>query len=921
MTQIHGVIARMKSLWTGVRRGDALDAEMDEEFRAHIEMRAADLAQSGLPRDESMRRARAEFGGTYNYRQRARESRGLRWFDSLRFSWLDFRLGLRMLRKYPGLTVMSSLAMGVAIAIGAGGSTAISLVTSPTLPLHEGDRVVGIRLWDVETWRSERRILHDAADWRALRTIVDVGTSRGVTRNVVDDRGRAEPVRTSEMSASGFRVARVQPMLGRYLVEEDERPGGPKVIVIGNDLWRRMFGRDSSVIGRTIRFANAPHSIVGVMPPGFRFPVSYDAWVAPTTHVTDYKRREGPPLYAFGRLAPGVTLDDARAELAALHASVVKTMPDSLKRVEPRILPFAQSYAELDTPMALVAVAAVRVVTVFLLVVICVNVAVLVFARTATRQGEVAVRSALGASRGRIVAQLFGEALVLSVLGAAIGLGILWIVASRFTAMLAQLGDTSLPFWMRFEVSGRSLVWVVLLAALSAVLIGVIPALRVTGRRVQLSLQRLSSGNATVRMGRMWTALIIAEVALTVAILPAAVRFTTAWAQVTLAGPGFAADRYLSASFSLEQPQGMASLQRLGDDGTMPDDLRAFLSRFSAARAQLADRLAKEPEVLEWTFTSEIPGAEGPRRIEVESLTVIDTARLRRDGRLPERLRHPLARQAVVEVGFFDMFDVPLVAGRTFALADTTANVVMVNRSFVDSLLHGRSAVGRRIRDVWPGRAEFSYGPWKEIIGVVEDFPSRPVFDRTRVATYEPGTAETLHTAMAIVHTRGDPAAYGPRLRALALEVEPTFLVRGVGPLEAQVQASNIPLQWLTIGLGTVTLAVLVLSAAGIYALVSVIVTQRRREIGIRIALGAARHRVLSTIFGRVAAQLGIGVATGIVLASVANTLLDGDLLGARSLAILAFVAVFMGLVGVLSALAPARRGLRIQPTEALKAE
>jgi hypothetical protein len=437
---IAPLLSRVRSLWRGVARTHDLDAEMREEFEQHIEMRAADLMRSGLSQAEAERTARVEFGGTYQYTALGREARGLRWFDSLRFSWLDVKLGARMLIKYPLLTLVSALAMGVAIAIGAGGSTVIALITTDALPLNEGDRIVGIQLWDVASWRPERQILRDLAAWRGMRTLQDVGAFRPAIRNIVAADGGAEVGRGVAMSAAGFRLARVQPLLGRYLVDDDERPGAPPVVVIGYDVWRGSFAADSGIIGRSVKLGDEQHTVVGVMPEGFAFPIDFDLWVPLRIDSLGYDWREGPALFAFGRLAPGATFTRAQAEIETLESRIAKAHPDSHATLRPRVMPFSRSWFELDSPDALLALRSAQLLMALLLVVICVNVAILLYARTATRQSEIAVRSALGASRGRIVTQLFGEASLLSALGAAVGLVIVWGVASRLDVMLAQVG-------------------------------------------------------------------------------------------------------------------------------------------------------------------------------------------------------------------------------------------------------------------------------------------------------------------------------------------------------------------------------------------------------------------------------------------------------------------------------------------------
>lgn len=913
-------LSRVRSLWRGVVRTHDVDAEMREEFEHHIEMRAADLVRAGLSQADAQRTARVEFGGTYQYTAQGREARGLRWFDSLRFSWLDVKLGARMLIKYPLLTLVSALAMGVAIAIGAGGSTVIGLITTTALPLDEGDRIVGIQLLDVASQTHERRILHDLASWSQMRTLQDVGAFRPTVRNFITAQGGAEVGRGVEMSAAGFRLARVKPLLGRYLVDDDERPGAPSVVVIGYDVWRSHFAADPDIVGRTVMVGDEPHTVVGVMPEGFAFPVNYDLWLPLRINLLGYSWREGPALFAFGRLAPGATFTQARAEIETLESRVAKVHPSTRAALRPQVMPYSQSWFNLDSSDAKYVLRTARLLMALLLVVICVNVAILVYARTATRQSELAVRGALGASRARIVMQLFGEALVLSGLGAAVAILIVAGIASRFESMLGQLGVLALPFWLRFDVSDTTLEWLLALGVIGAFIIGVIPGLQLTGRRVQLSLQRLAGGHATVRMGRTWTALVIMEVAIAVAILPTAVRVAAQWIQGATTGPGFPADQYLSASLSLERADSATAT---------PEGARAFRARFARARTKLARRVEAEREVLAVTFTSAAPGSEGGRRIELESMTASDSAKLAADsasavaeGLAPSAARYhvaPEARFAVVDMDYFTTFGIRVLDGRDFIPSDSSADLVIVNRSFVDSILDGRSALGRRFRTVRIDHNEMKRDPWLEIIGVVDDFPATPRFDNPRPAIYWAGAASEMHAATLVLRTRGDPAEFGRRLRAIALDVDPELLVRHVSPLDAVIRAAHLPLEWLAIGLAAVTLSVLILSAAGIYSLMSVTVTRRRREIGIRVALGASRGRLLWGIFMRAGVQLGAGVVVGIAIAAMLDSWAGGELLGAWSIVILPAVSLFAVGVGILAAMLPARHALSIQPTVVLK--
>jgi hypothetical protein len=351
--------------------------------------------------------------------------------------------------------------------------------------------------------------------------------------------------------------------------------------------------------------------------------------------------------------------------------------------------------------------------------------------------------------------------------------------------------------------------------------------------------------------------------------------------------------------------------------------------RFANARAKLERRLEAEREVLAVTFASSVPGSNSARSIEIEPLTAADSAKLAADsarvvadGRPEGMARYIAAERSrfdVVDANYFGAFGVRVRNGRDFTPADSASNLVIVNRSFVESLLGGRSALGRRLRTFRFEHEGYVPEPWLQIVGVVDDFPATSTFDNTPAAIYWAGAANQLHRGMLVVRTRDDPSEFGRRLRTIALDVEPALLVRDVSPMDVVIKAEQLPLQWLAIGVGAVTLSVLILAAAGIYALMSVTVTRRRREIGIRVALGASRQRLLWGIFMRAAVQLSAGVAVGIGLAAWLNSSTGGELLGTWSVVILPVVSLVAVGVGVIATMVPAQRALSIQPTVVLK--
>jgi hypothetical protein len=523
----------------------------------------------------------------------------------------------------------------------------------------------------------------------------------------------------------------------------------------------------------------------------------------------------------------------------------------------------------------------------------------------------------LGATRFRIVAQLFGEALVFAGIGAAIGLAIITVVVTQAAGAVAQIGlDNFLPFWVSVKVSRATVGYLVGLAVLAAAIIGVLPALQVTGRRVQASLQRLSGGHSTVRMGRLWTSMIIAEVALTVGILPTAVFFGAEAIKAMTAAPGFAAEQYLTGVLSLDR--------EVRDTAPTPEQNRAYEVRFARQRDEVIRRLGEERGVRAVTFAAEVPGSESSDRIELDGATApLDST----VGAATKSFRYGAnavrVRRGVVDPTFFDAFEVPVLAGRTFgpADADSASTAAIVNRAFVETLLQGRNAIGQRIRLLRIGvEGEEERGPWQQIVGVVENFPAHVDYERPKAVWYTAaGSAFEQPSILAVRVRGGDPATFATRLRAIAARVEPGFQVRDVQPMDDVIRASHLPLRLVALILIAIALSVLTLASAGLYSLMSVIVTQRRREIGIRIALGADRRHVLSSIFSRAALQVGAGIAIGTAVAAIANLGMRGEMQGFNPWIILPGVALLMLAVGALSAIGPARRGLGIQPITVLK--
>ena len=823
------------------------------------------------------------------------------------FSALDLTLAWRMLLRYPGLSLVSVLGMSVGITIAAGAFTIVSMLMGTNLPLPEGDRLVSLVNWDASTNDRELRLLYDLEAWRDAKSVEDFSVSRNVQRNLIVGDRAPEVVMVAEISASAFRAARVGAYRGRTLLPEDERAGAPDAIVIGHDEWVRRFGADPDIVGRSVGLGPTAYTIVGVMPEGFGFPAYHSFWIPWRLDAAAYAPRSGPSINVFGRLAPGATLESAQAELTAISRRLAAASPATHEHLRPLVMVYADAFSVIEESEDALALYGVEMAIVLLLVLICVNVAILVYARTATRQGEIAVRAALGASRRRIVAQLFVEALMLAGVSAVIGIG-LTAVALRYieSAMLTMVGRS--PFWFSLQLQPGTVIYVVGLTLFAAAIVGVAPALKATGRHVHTRLQTLSPGSGSrMQMGRLWTALIVAQVAVTVALLPMATYF--AWSSLKIqSGGGYATAEFLSASLSLDRTA--ASPTGAGN--------KAFAARYGGALAEIERRLKEDSRVREVTFSLTSPGRERFDVLEAEGVPVEGTK------------RGTLVRFNRVTPNFFSAFDVPVSIGRDLTAADASADAagvtpgVLVSRALVDQVFSGANPLGRRIKYVSAAPSgQVVPERWYEIVGVVPDFPAPgPLDDESEGRVYHAVAAGDLFPARLNVRVRtGDPAALADPLRELSASIDPEMLLVDVSTAEIALKKAQGMMRLMGVSLALVILSVILLSSAGTYSLMSFTVARRRREIGIRAALGANRNRILVSIFSRVLAQLGAGAALGLIAAVGLQQTLEGDILRNYRAMLLPLVVLLMTTLGVIAAVGPVRQGLRIQPIEALRDE
>ncbi len=837
-------------------------------------------------------------------------------------SWLDVKLGLRMLVKHPGLSLVSVFGMTVAVAIGATAFGMIYGMTSSSLPLDEGDRLITVQNSTDGFGAAASTHLHDIATWRAeAPAIAELGAYRILQRNLFTAEGKIAPASIVEMMASGFRIARVPPLLGRYLVDADEREGAPEVIVIGYGVWQERFGGSPDVLGETIQAGATRHTVVGVMPREFAFPINNRVWTPLRLDPLDFPVGAAPPVQVLGRLAPQATVEAARAQLAVLGLRAATAFPETHGNLRPWVFTYSQAVG--GGMMAWFLYLAQLVVS-MILVVIAINVAALVYARTVTRAGEIAIRTALGASRGRIIRQLFTEAFVLSSLAAGAGLLIARVCLRQIELSLRSSRGELMPFWWDFNLSPQAVVYGFGLAVVAAVIVGVFPALAATGAGLHARLQSAGSG-ASTRLGRTWTAIIVMQVAAAVAILPIAVSGIGRWLNSADPETTLPLDEVIVARLELDRDPARSPAA-----GSAADIETDWQQHYVTLRDELIRQLEAQPEVAGVAMMGTPPWRDPDLPFEVDGAQAVPLAGT--PYAMGSASNGHFVGRSTVSPELFATVGVPTLAGRPLNTGDTTvgSNAAIVNETFVELVLGGGNAIGRRVR--FPTRSSPGLGsrsplaedgaPWHTIVGVIPDFPPHAGVANPEAKAYLAMTTDYAGLATLAVRIRGGEAGQfaGP-FRELAANVDPMLRLSRVTTIDAIMRTGHADVPMILLVVGGLSGSMLLMAAAGLHALMAFTVARRHREIGIRIALGARPQRVLGAILFRAAWQLALGTAVGLALSGTIDRLAGGEILGRQETLVLPAVALLMILVGIMAAWVPARRGLRIEPTEALRAE
>ena len=815
------------------------------------------------------------------------------------WSWLsDARFAGRVAAKSPWMTATCVLSLGAAMAVAIGGFSLLWGAACGRLPFYDGERIVAVRALGLAGAGGSSSSLAVFREWQRSQSSFDVLAAYvSRFRDVADGDGGLTPYPVAAVTATAFDVARVRPMLGRVLDEDDQQAGARPVVVVGHRAWRTLLGADPGSIGATLQVDGVQREIVGVMPEGFRFPVSEDFWVPLNIDLAAIGRVGPRGLRVFGRLAEGVSSEQAAAELNALRTAWALENPDADEdraRIT-TVVPYVRIISEpgAETPIFIGGF----VFIVLVLAVACASVGSLLLVRSSARRGEFAIRTALGAGRGRVVRQLFIEALLLTAGGAVFG-----VVAAQ--AILRRVGDSvpldARPFWIEFGMSPAAAVFAVVSAFAAAVLAGALPALRATGLGVADVLKDGHGTASGLRFGSISGALTVANVTLSVAFLATAGLAAQSLRVAMGVEDELPTGRILVAHVSMADEAAFAA----GEISVREEEIEA--AEWILKQEQVRRAAAAIPGARVAFLADRLPGDEHfMASIELENDADV----------LAAGVRVPIA---VVSPEIFEAFDVTILAGRNFGPADGVESepVAVVNAAFARRFFPGRRAIGERFR----GQSGDTAPPWIRIVGVAGNLRMLPGA-KEAAGYYIPASQHRSNNIMLAIRVVGDPLLLSNAVREAVERVDSRIDVSGFQTHARRGEDNLAAFGMMGLTLSALGGTALLLSLSGLYAVIAFSVTQRTHEIGIRLALGAGNREVLGLILRRGLVQIGAGLTLGSALGWGLLRMMQLVPIGIASSGtpLLLGAGAAMLAAGLTACLFPARKALRIQPLRALR--
>lgn len=799
----------------------------------------------------------------------------------------DVRFGARMLIRNGGSTAISILALALGIGLTAMMFSIVWGAVLRGLPMDRPDQLVSIQRTNLAEGEDRMGVtLHDYEDWKAeQRSFAGFEAFYTGTINV-SGTDRPERFDGGFLSAGVFDVLGVQPFMGRGFTAEDDRPGADGVMLISHATWLNRFGGDPAVIGRVVRVNAKPATIIGVMPEGFGFPNNEEVWVPLARDASALPRGEGQWVSVFGRLRDGVTIEEASVEMAAIAQRLESAYPETNEGIGTIVQPYVKGFLG-DEPVMMLYTMLGAVFMVLLIA--CANVANLLISRAAARSREVGIRTAMGASRIRVIRQFLTESFILSLAGAALGLVIALVGIRLFNNAIAP---TDPPFWIDIRLDRGVLLFVLAITALSSLLSGAIPAWQAARANVADVLKDESRGASSFRLGRISRALVVTEIALSAGLLVCAGLMIKSVTRLQTVDFPFATEDVLTARIGLPEAQYADAAAQ-----------RQFF-------AELMPRL------------QQLPGAAGVGLIQALPALGSPGSRFAIEGAAyAEDRDYPSTRTVVVSPSALEALGVELRQGRAFTEQDVDGAlpVAIVNDEFVRRFFPGDDPIGRRIR---LGERE-STAEWLTIVGVVPDLYAGGLGgDNDQQAIYTPlaqGGARFMSVAARV--RGGDPLLLTEGVRDAVLAVDPDLPIYWVQTLQKAIDDDN----WFYMVFGSLFMVfggvALFLAAVGLYGVMSTSVRQRTREMGVRMALGAKAGDVRGLVMRQGVIQLAIGLVFGLTLALLLSSQLQMLLfeLDPRDPVIFLGISAVLSVTALTACLIPAIRATRVDPMHALR--
>jgi putative ABC transport system permease protein len=790
----------------------------------------------------------------------------------------DLRLALRLLRRERWFAAAAIGTVGIGIALSTAVFTVGKSLLINALPYREADRAVMV--WVTNPRQGYDRDLTSyprLLAWRARSQLVEAIAAYTFRSAVLTGTGDAEQLRVVRATPEFFQVIRTEPVAGRLFADSEE---DATVVVLSHGLWQRKFSGQRSIVGQTLRLDSVPHTIIGVLPESFQFPVrDMDAWV-PLRPTPAERQTRAFWLEPVARLRPGVSIEQAQQEMSAIAARLGVERPDD-RELGVALVGLRDEIAGPFKPALLMLTVAVLGV----LVIACVNVAGMLTARGAARRREVAIRTALGASRRRVVRQLLTEASLLFTFGGVLGV----TLGSLLLGVLVGLAPPALSWLRDVSLDGQMLGAALGTAALTGVLFGLIPSWKSAGTSVSDVVASGAKGASRSGLSQRfrWT-LVVSQIAIATVVVSGASLALTSLAHAQRVALGFEPDRVLTARVSLPSARYPDAVTR-----------RQFFDR-------LLERARALPGVTGVAASSSVLGRSSSSGFSIEAR--------------PEPILKPLTFD-IVTPDFFRVLQVPLLRGRFFSDRDGTdgQNVAIINETAARTHWPNDDALGKRFKFGRPDEE----ARWRTVVGIVADTRRAGVDQPISTESYHPHAADDPRSMTVLIRTAGDPGGIASSLRAVVRELDPEQPLARVAPLAALTAGQTAARRFGTWLIGAFGIAAIALTAIGLYSLLAYLVALRRREMAVRLAIGGSPHHVLGLVVRHVVLVVGVGVSLGLAGALTTARALRGLLFGIEPWDPVSQAATIgaLGLVAVVAAWIPARRAMRVDPAAVLRTE